>query len=72
MSEDRLDELEIKLAFQDHTIEALNNVITDQDKRIKLLEDALRQLYKEIKEKSGQAGGETEDFNPLREIPPHF
>jgi len=51
MPEDRIDELEIKLAFQDDTIEALNDVITEQDKRTKLHEDAVRQLYNELKEK---------------------
>lgn len=72
MPEDRLDDLEIKLAFQDDTIEALNNVITEQDKRIQLLEDAVRQLYKEIKEKGEQNNSGIEEFDPSKEIPPHY
>lgn len=72
MPEDRIDELEIKLAFQDDTIEALNNVITEQDKRIQLLEEAVRRLYQEIKEKDESHNSGIEDFDPAREIPPHY
>ncbi|MDX1319593.1 MAG: SlyX family protein [Oceanospirillum sp.] len=72
MPEDRIDELEIKLAFQDDTIEALNHVITEQDKRIKLLEDAVRQLYREMKEKADQDNTGIESFDPAQEIPPHY
>ena len=72
MREDRIDELEIKLAFQDDSIEALNNVITEQDKRIKLLEDAVRQLYTEVKERGDQDGAGIENFDPAHELPPHY
>ncbi len=72
MPEDRIDELEIKLAFQDDTIEALNKVITDQDKRIQLLEESIRQVYKELKEKGDQDSAGIENFDPARELPPHY
>lgn len=72
MPADRIDELEIKLSFQDDTIEALNDVITEQDKRIKLLEDAVRQLYNEVKEKGDQNSAGIESFDPAQERPPHY
>lgn len=72
MPEDRIDELEIKLAFQDDTIEALNKVITEQDKRLLLLEESVRRLYQELKEKEDQDGAGIEGYNPAHEVPPHY
>ncbi len=72
MPEDRIDELEFKLAFQDDTIEALNNVIAAPDKRLKFLEAAVRQLYKEVKEKGEQHNSSIEEFDPSKEVPPHY
>lgn len=67
----RIDELEIRVAFQDDAIDALNKVITEQDKRIKLLEESMRRLYQELKERQvADEGGQA--FNPAHEIPPHY
>lgn len=69
--EGRIDELEIRVAFQDDAIDALNKVITAQDKRIKLLEEAIRHLYQEVKERQ-PADESSQAFNPVNEVPPHY
>lgn len=69
--EGRIDELEIRVAFQDDAIDALNKVITAQDKRIKLLEEAIRRLYQEVKERQPADEG-SQAFNPINEVPPHY
>ena len=45
----RLDALEIRVAHQDHTIEALNETVTAQWKRIDALERELRMLREEVR-----------------------
>jgi len=42
---ERIDELETQLAFQDSTIASLNEVVTDQQNQI----DILRQQLEEVK-----------------------
>ncbi len=42
---ERIDELETQLAFQDSTIASLNEVVTDQQNQI----DMLRQQLEEVK-----------------------
>lgn len=70
-TESRIDELEIRVAFQDDAIDALNKVITEQDKRLKLLEESMRRLYQELKERQ-MSEGDGQDFNPANERPPHY
>ena len=42
--EDRLEKLEIRLTYQDQTVEALNEVVTRQQDQIDRLERALQAL----------------------------
>jgi SlyX protein len=49
--EDRLEILETRLAYQDQTVEALNEVVTRQQDQIDRLEkslQALEDLYREL------------------------
>lgn len=67
MSDD-LIELQTQLAFQEHTIAELNNVLTDQQKQI----DMLRLEIKLLKEKYGALEEKIEMGPPQDERPPHY
>lgn len=63
----RIDELEIRQAFQDDTIERLSQVIARQD-------EAIRQLQRRFKEASEQMDAITVQLEPDTgsEPPPHY
>ena len=63
---DRIDALEMRLTFQDETIETLNRTITDQWKQI----DALTRQLAELKERLQDA--ESSASGPVNERPPHY
>ncbi|QWG19603.1 SlyX family protein [Bradyrhizobium sediminis] len=63
---DRIDALEIRLAFQDETIEALNNTITAQWQQIDALTRQLAALNERLREAEANAPGAT------NEPPPHY
>jgi len=60
---DRLDALESRVAFQDHTIEELNATITAQWKQIDLLTRKLSQMEEQVR-----SGSQIAD--PSTEVPP--
>jgi len=66
MSEQRLIEIETKLAHQEHLIDELNNVITKQQATIDQLETALKVLVKRSREPEAPPVG------PANEKPPHY
>ncbi len=72
MPEQRITELEIKVAFLEDTIESLNQVITEQDQRILRLEDSIKLLYAELKEQQSRTDDDIQPFDPMNEIPPHY
>jgi SlyX protein len=64
---ERTDTLEARLAFQDDTIQQLNDALVAQQARIDLLEAEIRRLTDEFR------GGTTEaPINPVDELPPHY
>jgi uncharacterized coiled-coil protein SlyX len=63
---ERIDALEMRLTFQDETIETLNRTITDQWKQI----DALTRQLAELKERLQDA--ESSASGPINERPPHY
>jgi SlyX protein len=65
---DELIELQTQLAFQEHTIAELNNVLTDQQKQI----DLLRLEIKVLKEKFGTLEEKIEVGPQQDERPPHY
>lgn len=69
MSDDRLIEIETKLAFQEDTIQALNAALCRQQKQIDQLEATLALLVERYRQLSLEqdAGGK-----PAHEIPPHY
>ena len=65
--EDRLTELETKLAFAEELLDALNQTVARQQAQIDLLQEQLRMLYQQIKDVQG-----AEPHGVREEIPPHY
>ena len=63
---ERIDTLETRLAYQDDTIETLNQTITAQWKQIDALTRQLAALNDRLQEAETQAPG------PVNERPPHY
>jgi SlyX protein len=63
---ERIDALETRLAFQDETIETLNQTITAQWQQIDALARQLATLSERLREAEAQAPGTTD------EPPPHY
>ena len=63
---ERIDALEIRLSFQDETIEALNQTITAQWKQIDALARQVAELKERLQDAEGSAPG------PVNERPPHY
>jgi uncharacterized coiled-coil protein SlyX len=63
---DRVDALEVRLTFQDETIETLNKTITEQWLKIDLLTRQLVTLSDRLQEAESRAPGAT------NEPPPHY
>ncbi|QQO20370.1 SlyX family protein [Bradyrhizobium diazoefficiens] len=62
----RIDTLETRLAYQDDTIETLNQTITAQWKQIDLLMRKIAELGERLQEAEANAPG------PANEPPPHY
>jgi SlyX protein len=63
---ERIDALEMRLTFQDETIETLNQTITAQWRQI----DALTRQIEALKERLQEA--ESHATGPVNEPPPHY
>ena len=63
---ERIDTLETRLAYQDDTIETLNQTITAQWKQIDLLTRKIAELGERLQEAEVNAPG------PANEPPPHY
>lgn len=55
-TEQRLIELETKIAFLENTIEELNGVVTDQQRQIDVLEQELKTIGAKIRSIASVAG----------------
>ena len=63
---ERIDRLETRLAYQDDTIETLNQTITAQWKQIDALTRQLAELKDRLQDAESNTGG------PVNERPPHY
>lgn len=64
----RLNEMEARLAFQDDTIEALNEVVSRQELELVRLQRALELLARRQADLAASMPGDGEDDQP----PPHY
>ncbi len=68
MSEQRFEDLEIRLAYQDQMLTELNDVVTNQQARIMQLEQRVEALVGRL-----QSLGESAEAVPAAdERPPHY
>ncbi|PTU53583.1 hypothetical protein DBB42_03740 [Pseudomonas plecoglossicida] len=65
--ESRVVELETRQAFQDDTIQALNDVVVEQGRVIERLQLQMAELIKRYEEMVGQYGREGDEAPP-----PHY
>ncbi len=65
--EDRITELESRQAFLEHTINKLNDVVTNQDASLRKLEQQNKDILQQV-----QDLGETVKHEPQDEAPPHY
>lgn len=63
--EDRLIELETKVSYQDHIIQELNDVVTNQQKQIDALQLQMEQTLAHLK-----ASSSSQIARPDEEVPP--
>ena len=67
MNEERITELEIKIAYQEDLLQALNTIVSDQQKQISRLEETCKLLGERMVNMAGP-----EAINQGVEIPPHY
>ena len=68
MSDQRCTELEIKLAYQEDIVKALNDVVCGQQESIDRLEQTCRYLMQRLQEVTQGSLSEVSD----QEKPPHY
>ena len=68
MNNDRLTDLEIKLAFQEDLVDSLNQVVTAQQRELELLQGQVRLLYQQLKSLQPSDIASAGDEAP----PPHY
>ncbi|WP_432261464.1 SlyX family protein [Cupriavidus sp. TMH.W2] len=66
--DDRINELEIKLAFQEDLLDTLNSTVARQQQQIDLLQEQFRALYQQVRSATTTAA----EADPQQEIPPHY
>ncbi len=65
--ESRLTDLEVKVAFQDDLLEALNRLVATQQDQIERLQGDMRHLYEQMKAIQPDGQGSLDN-----EPPPHY
>ncbi|WP_432744091.1 SlyX family protein [Methylobacter sp. G7] len=68
MNDDRIIELEIKTAYQEDLLQALNQIVGQQQQQIDRLEATCGILNERIKSLSSESGG----GESIEEVPPHY
>lgn len=64
-----ITDLQIKIAYLENTVDTLNDVIAQQDKALKDLQDQLKLLYKFLE---GRDDDGIAPFDLLADRPPHY
>ncbi|NOQ35185.1 MAG: SlyX protein [Methylococcaceae bacterium] len=68
MSEERIIELEIKLAYQEDLVETLNDIVSEQQKQIQRLEESFTLLHQRQQSLAESIESNESDNQP----PPHY
>jgi SlyX protein len=68
VDEQRLIELETRLAYQEHTLQVLSEEVARQQKLI----DQLQALCRELMERATRGGEGVFSGSPADEVPPHY
>ena len=68
MSEERIIELEIKLAYQEDVVHILNEIVTEQQKQIQRLETSFTLLHQRQQSLADSISTNQDDNQP----PPHY
>ena len=68
MNEERLVDIEIKLSRQEYLVDALNEVVCQQQNKISQLEKMCTNLAQHVTDMTGGRTGP----NPVNERPPHY
>lgn len=66
--EERIIELETKVAYQEDTIQQLNDIVTAQQRKLDRVENSLKTLVEKFQDVSEGIS----NINPLHEKPPHY
>jgi SlyX protein len=66
--EERIIELETRLAYQEDTIQQLNDIVVAQQRKLDRVESSLKTLVAKFQDVSEGVS----DINPLHEKPPHY
>ncbi len=69
MKEDRVENLELKYAYQEQAINEMSDIIYQQQKKIDRLEQLLKMVMDKMKETDGGGAHFTSHAD---EIPPHY
>jgi len=69
MTENRLIELEIKVAYQEDLLQTLNDIIATQQQQIDRLEHAYKTMHERVNNLSSKL---PEDVAQHYEMPPHY
>ncbi len=72
MSDQRLIEIESKIAYQDDTILQLNDVLCKQQDQIDRLDALTQQLLGRVRDLSENSAGGASEFSAMDERPPHY
>ncbi len=68
-NEERIMELEIKAAYQEDLLQALNQIVSNQQQQIDRLEAICRLLSERMQNLLSEPGN---SGDPVHEIPPHY
>ncbi|MDF1763695.1 MAG: SlyX family protein [Oleibacter sp.] len=67
--EDRLEALEIRIAYLDDTVELLSNELGTMTKEFIMAKEALQMMYQKLEQSQGESGIELASHEPP---PPHY
>ncbi|WP_246131749.1 SlyX family protein [Pistricoccus aurantiacus] len=70
--EARLIDLESRLAYQEHWLDALDKTLTDQHRRLETLERLGELLRQRLREQQQALASHDGEFQPRDETPPHY